>query len=224
MELSPREKRTLIASIILLFANLPIVLLFDYWISSFSVNVRFFPTLFIIFTIICLINIVWILHPRKLHPQIITSSELQNTNCMEEMFDVGIVPKGVILQIIDKVAYSDPAYARKRFRAWPWRAKGKIILTDKELVFISVKKKKINFLIPISAIHSFREFVARGGSRKFKVCELVHIDPETAQQESVLFMGTIGFGTFDMPSEIELKSMYLLEHLQKWYKFYRDDL
>ena len=170
------------------------------------------------------INIIWIVKPRKLTPDIVESSELDEGALNEELINVGIVPSGQILKVIEKMAYSDPKYARKRIRAWPWRAKGRIVLTSKELIFLSVKKKKTYFSIPIGNFYSIQYFVARGGSRTFKVCEIVYDDPDVDQKASVLFMGTIGFGTFDMPSEIELKSMKLMETLQKWYDTWVEDM
>lgn len=210
-ELTKRERQSLIVSFIGLTFFLIVIFLIPepLWFLRISIT---------LLMVLDIIIIIWILLPRQLEPNVSDVSRIQLPQINEELRDLGIFPEGAILEIIDNVAYCDPEYARKAFRAWPWRAKGRIILTKAELIFISVKKKKINFVVPIATIKAFYEFVGRGGSRTYKVCEILYRDPIADQQLSVLFMGTIGFKTFDMPSEIELKSLKLMAHLQKWYE------
>ncbi len=221
MELTKRERSQLIAGCVIIAVCVILIFTLDLIIAAIipspSESWGYLKFLMIIPMIISIINIIWIVMPRKLTPDIVESSEIQEGELNEELMNAGVMPSGQILQVIRKVAYSDPMYARKPVRAWPWRAKGKIVLTTKELIFVSVKKKKTYFSIPISNFKSIQYFVARGGSRRFKVCEIVYQNPDEEQRESALFMGTIGFSTFDMPSEIELKSMKLMDAIQKWY-------
>ena len=228
MELTRREKTALITSIVCIGFMIVLIFTMDLFMQMLFPTVHtgdwsFFNYILIFLIIVNGLYIVWIVKPRKLTPHIVDSSEIQEGEINEELMNVGIVPSGQIIEIIEKVAYCDPVYARKRFRAWPWRAKGKIIVTNKELIFVSVKKKKINFSILISEIYAIQPFVARGGSRSFKVCEIIYKDQFDNEKVSALFMGRIGFSTFDYPSEIELKSMKLMEKLQKWYDTWVED-
>ncbi|MFX1451988.1 MAG: hypothetical protein ACFFCM_14180 [Promethearchaeota archaeon] len=169
---------------------------------------RYFLILLIIWD---LIMIVYIVKPRKLTPEVEEITEILDENIHQKIKDLGINLEGEILKIVDKVGYSDPAYARKRIRKWPWREKGKIVLTDKELIFLG---EEINIIIPLSKINVIQPFIARGGIRTFKVCEISYSE----QNRQAIFMGVIGFSAFDPPSELELKSMRLLDYLKKWYE------
>lgn len=223
MELTRRERSQLIASCVGITICVVLICIFDRIFAPLLGDGVYLKFLFVLPIIMGAITILWIIKPRKLTPHVVESAEIDESKLNEELINVGIVPNGRVLTVIEKVAYSDPVYARKRFRAWPWRAKGRIVLTSRELIFLSVKKKKTYFSIPISAIHSIQYFVARGGSRTFKVCAIVYRIPEEEQKGSVLFMGTIGFSTFDYPSEIELKSMKLMETLEKWHETWVED-
>ncbi len=228
MELTRRERRQLIVSCVVISICIILIFALDLILAGIfpsmdSESWRYMKYFLIFPLIIGGISIIWIVKPRKLTPHVVERSEIQEKELHEELINVGIVLSGELLKIIERIAYCDPVYARKRFRKWPWRAKGRIVLTSKELIFLSVKKKKTYFSIPISAIHAIQYFVARGGSRTFKVCEIVYRETEEDQKGSVLFMGTIGFSTFDYPSEIELKSMKLMETLEKWYETWVED-
>lgn len=137
---------------------------------------------------------------------IIGYPEMQDEEIMSELKNTGIYPTGQIQMIINKVGYSDPVYARKVIRGWPWKAKGRIILTDKELIFLSVKKKKINFSIPLSEIGAIQPFSARSGALSYKWCEILYGN----QKISAVFMTR--FVSYD------IYNMKLLETLQKWYE------
>jgi len=132
--------------------------------------------------------------------------EMQEEEIMRELKNTGIYHTGQIQMIINKVGYSDPVYARKVIRGWPWRAKGRIILTDKELIFLSVKKKKINFSISLSEIGAIQPFPARSGALSYKWCEIVYGNPKI----SAVFMTR--FVSYD------IYNMKLLETLQEWYE------
>jgi len=56
-------------------------------------------------------------------------------------------------------------------------------------------------------------FYTVGGIRRAKVCEVNFGDTRT----QAIFMGIIGFSSFDPPSELELKSVKLMDELINWY-------
>ncbi len=147
---------------------------------------------------------------QKILHEFFEPTETQRTEITNQLKIHGIFPNGEIVMVFENVGYSDPAYVRKRFRKWPWREKGKIILTEKQLIFLGKKEK---FVIPLSEIHSIQPFPARGGIRTFKVCEIKYDSPKV----SIIFIGNVSFWVSDPPTTLELKSMRLMETLQKWY-------
>ncbi|NVM29301.1 MAG: hypothetical protein HWN65_10720 [Candidatus Helarchaeota archaeon] len=228
MELTSRERSALIASCVVITICTILICTFDLIFSLIfpSMGVEswgYLKYLWIFPIIIAALNIIWIVKPINLNPQIIESSEIQKGELYEELRVVNIVPKGEILKVIEKVAYSDPVYAQKRWRSWPWKAKGKILLTSKELIFLSVKKKKIYFSVPIDLIESIQPYVSRRGSRTFKVCEIIYNNPHDDEKSSGLFMGTKSFRRFDFTSGIEMESMQLMETLKKWHETWVED-
>ena len=137
---------------------------------------------------------------------IVEYSGMQEEEITRELKNGGIDYTGHIQMIINKVGYSDPVYARKVIRGWPWRAKGRIVLTDKELIFLSVKKKMINFSIPLSEISAIQLFPARSGALSYKWCEIIYGNPKI----SAVFMTY--FASYD------IFNIKLQETLQKWYE------
>ena len=137
---------------------------------------------------------------------IVGYSEIQEKEITRELKTAEIDNSGHIQMIINKVGYSDPVYARKVIRGWPWRARGRIFLTDKELIFLSVNKKKINFLIPLSEISAIQLFPARSGALSYKWCEIIYGNPKI----SAVFMTY--FASYD------IYNIKLQETLQKWYE------
>ena len=215
MDLTRREKSSLICNVVCLIISIVLIFSFDLissliFPSGSDLYWGYMKYLLILIIVTSVIMIIWIAKPRKLTPHIIEGAEIQEETLTQELKQVGIVPNGQVLMIIEKLGYSDPLYARKSIRKWPWRDKGKVVLTDKELIFLG---KRDHFFISLSDILAIQPFTARGGIRTFQVCEIVYGD----FKDSVVFMGTIGFRTFDMPSEIELKSMKLMKTFQKWY-------
>ncbi len=144
---------------------------------------------------------------KKLEPrlEIIEFGEIQEQEIAHELKIAGISPTGEVQMIIKRVGYSDPVYARKIIRAWPWRAKGRLILTDAELIFLSVKKKKINFSIPISEIGTIHPFPARSGALSYTWCEVLYGNPKISAIFTTRFFGA------------DIYNLKLLETLQTWY-------
>ncbi|MHA1377317.1 MAG: hypothetical protein ACTSRG_02935 [Candidatus Helarchaeota archaeon] len=83
--------------------------------------------------------IIWITRPKKLYPEVIEENEVVRENINQELINSGISYEGQLIKIIENVGYSDPKYAKKRIRKWPWREKWKLILTNKEIVFLGKK-------------------------------------------------------------------------------------
>lgn len=144
---------------------------------------------------------------KKIEPrlEIIEFGEIQEEKITQELKNAGIIPTGEVQMIIKRVGYSDPVYARKIFRAWPWRAKGQIFLTNAELIFLSVKKKKINFSVPISEISAIQLFTARSGASDYLWCEVLYGNPKVS---AVFMTHFISHDAYNMK---------LLETLQDWY-------
>lgn len=153
---------------------------------------------------------------KKISHEFFEPNEIQKVELTNELKTGGIFPEGEIVMVFEKVGYSDSAYARKPFRKWPWRERGKIVLTEKELIFFG---KKAKFIIPLSEIHSIQPFIGRGGIRTFKVCEIISGSPKA----SVIFYGDVNFWASDPPTELELKSMRLMETIQKWYDLWSNE-
>ncbi len=148
---------------------------------------------------------------QKMPHEFFEPNEAQRAELTTELTTQEIIPEGTILMVFEQVGYSDPTYAVKRIRKWPWRERGKMLLTEKELIFLG---KKAKFVIPLSEIKSIQPFTARGGLRELKVCEIVY----GSSKKSVILYGNVNFRwASDPPTEVELKSMRLMEAIQKWY-------
>lgn len=155
-------------------------------------------------------KILTVVKTQKIPHEFFEPTEIQRAELINELKTQGIIPEGVILMVFEKVGYSDPTYALKRIRKWPWRERGKMMLTEKELIFLG---EKSNYVIPLSEFNSIQPFIGRGGIRNFKVCEIIYDSPK----KSVIIYGNVSFWTSDPPTEVELKSMRLMETIQKWY-------
>lgn len=143
-------------------------------------------------------------------------TEGQRAELTYELKDRGIISEGAILMVFEKVGYSNRTYVLKRFRKWPWQERGRIILTEKDLIFLG---KKAKIVIPLSDIRSIQPVVGRGGIRTYKVCEIIY----AFSKKSVVFYGNVSFWASDIPTELELKSMQLMESIQKWYNIWKQE-
>lgn len=137
-------------------------------------------------------------------------TDIQRAELTQELKARGIVPEGAILTVFGEVGISTSTYALKRFRKWPWQEKGKIILTERELIFLS---KTAHLVIPLAEINSIHSSTGRGGIRTYHVCEIIYASPK----KSAIFYGHVSLWASDPPTELELKSMRLMESIQKWY-------
>ena len=54
-------------------------------------------------------------------PKIIELDEEVKEKIKQELINLEILHEGQALKIIGKIAYSDPDYAKKRFRKWAWK-------------------------------------------------------------------------------------------------------
>lgn len=156
-------------------------------------------------------NILKIVKIKRVPHEFFEPNETQQAELTTELATQGIIPDGAILMVFEQVGYSDPAYAVKRIRKYPWRERGKMLLTEKELIFLG---KNAKFVIPSYDIISIQPFTAYGGIRELKVCEIIY----GSSKKSVILYGKVSFWwTSDPPTEVELKSMQLMESIQKWY-------
>ncbi len=224
MELTRMEKTSLITNIVCIIILVNLIIFYDFFINLFSRSHSYFSPsdpfqdgfgIFFIYMMTFLIiwniiTIALIIRPRKLSPDLVEMTEDEMKEMEQVLNKSQLHAEGTIQSVLNDVGYSDPIYARKPIRKYPWREKGILILTDKELIFLG---KEIQFSISISEINTIRPFITKGGIRTFKVCEVNH----GLQEEGAIFMGVIGYFAFDPPSELELKSMKLMEYLKKWH-------
>ncbi|MHA1379420.1 MAG: hypothetical protein ACTSRG_13680 [Candidatus Helarchaeota archaeon] len=169
----------------------------------------------LIFNIIMnILMIFWNLLSKKTSFEINDVDEIMKNNIAQELMKQNISPRGEILAVLEKAAYSDPEYARKPIRKWPWREKGKLIFTKKELIFIGRRKKLI---ISLSEINAIKNFTAIGGVRAFNVCEINYGILNT----QFLLMIAPGLASFDILSKIDSTSIKLMEYLQNWCNYWK---
>jgi hypothetical protein len=142
--------------------------------------------------------------------EIVESTESQEEELSRELKTAGIDPIGHFQMIINRIAYLDPVYASKKSRWWLWSAKGRVVLTDRELIFLSVKKKKINFSIPISEIEKIQVLQAQQRSFSYKTCEIIYGNPKISAIFMTYFVTLDKFG------------VKLQETLQKWYETWHE--
>lgn len=161
-------------------------------------------------------NLFLILRPKNFNPKLI-DIELHKDRINQELKRAEINPDGTIVTIVEKVGYADPEYALKPRRGWYWRDKGKIVLTERELIFLG--KKRIRFSIFLSEIMAIQAFISRAGFYTFTCFEIVYNDQ--LQKVSAVFMGLPG-SSLDPMVELGEKSSKLMELIQKWYDTWKN--
>jgi len=216
MDLTKRERTGLIVNSVVITTMVFLLLIIGFIYSS-SLIFKLLVIYFTISIILCSVNIFRIIRPKNTSPTIVEDIEFQKDKINQELQNVEINPIGKIVMIIEKVGYADPTYATKPYRLRYWREKGKIILTDKELIFLG---KKINFSILLSEIETIQPFVSKSGTRTFNIFEIIYNNEQ--QKASAVFMGLLR-SAFDFLAEIELKSSKLMELIQKWYDSWKND-
>ena len=144
--------------------------------------------------------------------KVITAPKIPIEKVSQRLEQAEIAKEGEILLLIKRVGYADPTYAegRSRLRV-PWRHKGELIFTTKEVIFLG---KKAYFRIPIAAIHTIQPFTVRiGVAGSVQVCELTYGQP----QESVVF---IGYEINYVAYALKGPSLRLIEILREWHAAY----
>ncbi len=170
----------------------------------------------ILIIILSSMYLIIILKPKNFSPKVV-DIELHQEKINQELKKVDINPIGNLVTIIENIGFTDPTYTLKLHRWSYLRDKGKILLTDKELIFLG---KKANFSIQLTEIEAIQPFILRGERITFKIFEMIY--KEAQQKVSAIFMGLPGF-TFDRFLEIEGKSLKLMELIQKWYDSWKNE-